>query len=317
MSTFVISDIHGEYEQLKTLLAKMNFGEQTGRHLSGNRQGILCKGELAFMKNKIIGWNINQRSGIGSRIPEWVEEELLEQKADIIVLTELYKVGNIEKFWNKMKASGYEYAITHNGAGMNEVGILWRTELYTLIAVDDSVVSKAGNNAPNLLIVDLEDRHHNGITVAGFRIRIVEHRERAKELQAVMDKVGQYQNPVIMVADGNNLRRGTEETAWNLKVMDEMLRASGFQRNTPDGSSIFGEHSDNGKAYEFAEDHIIGRNVKITMEPYDRDFVRRAPLIYLHGKDFQWINFEIGETESILPGFPDHAIVKGYYAITG
>ena len=43
MSTFVISDIHGEYEQLKTLLAKMNFGEQTGRHLSGNRQGILAK----------------------------------------------------------------------------------------------------------------------------------------------------------------------------------------------------------------------------------------------------------------------------------
>ena len=269
------------------------------------------------MKNKIIGWNINQRSGMGSRIPEWVEDELLEQKADIIVLTELYKVGNIEKFRNKMKASGYEYAITHNGAGMNEVGILWRKELYTLIAVDDSVVSKAGNNAPNLLIVDLEDRHHNRITVAGFRIRIVEHRERAKELQAVMDKVEQYQNPVIMVADGNNLRRGTEETAWNLKVMDEMLRASGFQRNTPDGSSIFGEHSDNGKAYEFAEDHIIGRNVKITMEPYDRDFVRRAQHIYLHGKDFQWINFEIGETESILPGFPDHAIVKGYYAITG
>lgn len=269
------------------------------------------------MKNKIIGWNINQRSGMGGRIPDWVAEELLEQKADIIVLTELYRATNIEKLWNKMKDSGYEYAITKNGAGMNEVGILWRKELYTLIAVDDSVVSEAANNAPNLLIVDLEDRHHNRITVVGFRIRIVEHGERVKELQTVIDKVGQYRNPVIMVADGNNLRRGTEETVWNLKVMDEMLGASGFRRNTPEGSSIFAEQSERGREYEFAEDHIIDRNMKITMEPYDRDFVRRAPLIYLHGKDFQWINSENGEMENILPGFPDHAIVKGYYEITG
>lgn len=36
MSTFVISDIHGEYEQLKTLLAKMNFGEQDKLYVLGD-----------------------------------------------------------------------------------------------------------------------------------------------------------------------------------------------------------------------------------------------------------------------------------------
>lgn len=32
MSTFVISDIHGEYEQLKTLLAKMILRRRTRRN---------------------------------------------------------------------------------------------------------------------------------------------------------------------------------------------------------------------------------------------------------------------------------------------
>lgn len=36
MSTFVISDIHGEYEQLKMLLAKMNFGEQDKLYVLGD-----------------------------------------------------------------------------------------------------------------------------------------------------------------------------------------------------------------------------------------------------------------------------------------
>lgn len=36
MSTFAIGDIHGEYEQLKTLLKKMNFGEQDELYIMGD-----------------------------------------------------------------------------------------------------------------------------------------------------------------------------------------------------------------------------------------------------------------------------------------
>lgn len=40
------------------------------------------------MKHKVIGWNINQRSGFGNDIPQFVIDELIHQDADIIVLTE-------------------------------------------------------------------------------------------------------------------------------------------------------------------------------------------------------------------------------------
>ena len=38
------------------------------------------------MSRKVLGWNINQRSGLGKEIPEFVLQELLEQDADVIVL---------------------------------------------------------------------------------------------------------------------------------------------------------------------------------------------------------------------------------------
>lgn len=45
------------------------------------------------MKSKVIGWNINQRSGMGKGIPQFVIDELIDQNADIIVLTELFQTG--------------------------------------------------------------------------------------------------------------------------------------------------------------------------------------------------------------------------------
>ena len=41
------------------------------------------------MNRKVLGWNINQSSGLGKEIPEFVLQELLEQDADVIVLTEV------------------------------------------------------------------------------------------------------------------------------------------------------------------------------------------------------------------------------------
>ena len=51
------------------------------------------------MKSKVIGWNINQRSGMGKGIPQFVIDELIDQNADIIVLTELFQHSTIGYFW--------------------------------------------------------------------------------------------------------------------------------------------------------------------------------------------------------------------------
>ena len=37
------------------------------------------------MNRKVLGWNINQRSGLGKEIPEFVLQELLEQDADVVM----------------------------------------------------------------------------------------------------------------------------------------------------------------------------------------------------------------------------------------
>ena len=49
------------------------------------------------MKRKVLGWNINQRSGLGKEIPELVFQELLAQDADIIVLTEVVKNDSLRE----------------------------------------------------------------------------------------------------------------------------------------------------------------------------------------------------------------------------
>ena len=64
-----------------------------------------------IMNRKVLGWNINQRSGLGKEIPEFVLQELLEQDADVIVLTEVVKNDSLTAFIQKMCEAGYELHI--------------------------------------------------------------------------------------------------------------------------------------------------------------------------------------------------------------
>ena len=152
------------------------------------------------MKSKVIGWNINQRSGMGKGIPQFVIDELIDQNADIIVLTELFQHSTIGYFWAEMERAGYQHAVTQND-GTNEVGILWKKDVYTFHAVDDSVVTTMENNHPNFLLVDLEDQDGQLLTVAGFRIRMVDYSQRAEELEFVVNKAKEKKHPVLMIAD--------------------------------------------------------------------------------------------------------------------
>ena len=117
---------------------------------------------------------------------------------------------------------------------------------------------------------------------------------------------------MLLIADCNNLRWETTETSWNLQVVDHILSQGGFERHTPCGQSIFEEHADRGYAYEFAEDHLITRDIVVELGDYDREFVRRDRIAYPWGKDFQTHDKEHRRRVSVEPGFPDHAIVKGY-----
>jgi mRNA deadenylase 3'-5' endonuclease subunit Ccr4 len=271
------------------------------------------------MRRKVIGWNINQRSGVGKEIPGLVSEELLDQNADIIVLTEVVKNDSLSLFIEKMQSEGYEAAISNNEK-TNEVCILWKRELYRLVSVDDSLITAMDNDNPNYLMAVLKDQDDQEFNVVGYRIRVgskdskEEYEFRARQMHIVTDKLSELSGPTMVVTDSNNLRRGTKAKEWNLSVLDSMLAEVGYKRNTPTGSSIFAANPDQ-EDYEFAEDHIITNGVNITDIQYDREFVQRDTDVYKWGKDFTRHVEGKKYYEQTRVGYPDHAIVKGYFEV--
>lgn len=116
------------------------------------------------MKRKVLGWNINQRSGLGKEIPELVLQELLDQDADVIVLTEVVKNDSLSAFIQKMREAGYESVVSKN-ENTNEVCILWKADLYQLLNVDDSLVTAKENDNPNYLMVEFKDQNDKKFNV--------------------------------------------------------------------------------------------------------------------------------------------------------
>ena len=270
-------------------------------------------------KEKVLGWNMNQRSGLGKKIPELVVRELLDQDADIIVLTEVVKNDNWSAFVQKMREVGYESAISKN-ENANEVCILWKADLYQLRMVDDSLITAKDNDNPNYLMVELKNRDDQKFNVVGYRIRVGskesdnEYEGRARQMKMVTERLATLTEPTIVVTDSNNLRRGATVEEWNLSVLDAMLSEICFKRNTPDGSSIF-EETAVSPEYEFAEDHIITRGIEVRDVQYDRDFVKRDTDVYMWGQDFTKLIEGTSVYKQIRVGYPDHAIVKGYFKI--
>lgn len=265
-------------------------------------------------KYKIICWNINIRSGVrgnSSHIPSFVKEEIVSQEADIIVLTEFFYCMNAKEFLsNTFTSNGYDYETTQN-TGANEVVIAWKKGIFQKRNVDKMAISQLDNNVPNYLRVDLEDWLGEVFTVIGSRIRMVDYVKRRDEMQFIINRVKQIQNPIIIAGDFNNNRRLTIEQNWNLNVIDTMLQPNGFVRHTPEGQSIYQEKAE--YAYEFPEDHFMTRDLIIEIEAYDREFVYRDPMNYPWGKDFQIYDYNMKRQRSILSCNPDHAILKGWF----
>jgi len=271
------------------------------------------------MKRKVIGWNINQRSGLGEKIPELIFQELLEQNADVIVLTEIVKNDSFSLLIQRLHDAGYESAISRN-ENTNEVCIIWKADIYQLRLVDDSLVTSKENDNPNYLMVQLMDQEGKKINVVGYRIRVgniesaEEYEGRARQMKIVTERLACLHGPTLVVTDSNNLRRGADRKEWNLSVLDSMLFDIGFKRNTPAGSSIYAEKAVSPE-YEFAEDHIITNWIEVSDLQYDRDFVKRDTSVYIWGRDFTKLVEGTSDYLQIMVGYPDHAIIKGYFEI--
>lgn len=149
MSTFVISDIHGEYEQLKTLLAKMNFGAQDKLYVLGD---VVDRGPepiralqflmglpnctclvgnhefMAYMGMKILLKEITEEfvrdfaEEDQEKLKEWMINGGIMTIADFTGLSgeERKKVitylGNLEAYV-ELEVNGKEYLLVHAGLG--------------------------------------------------------------------------------------------------------------------------------------------------------------------------------------------------------
>lgn len=149
MSTFVISDIHGEYEQLKELLTKMNFGAQDKLYVLGD---VVDRGPepiralqflmglpnctclvgnhefMAYMGMKILLKEITEESVRDfaeedqEKLKEWMINGGIMTIADFTGLSgeERKKVitylGNLEAYV-ELEVNGQEYLLVHAGLG--------------------------------------------------------------------------------------------------------------------------------------------------------------------------------------------------------
>lgn len=175
MSTFVIGDIHGEYEQLKELLTKMNFGEQDKLYVLGD---VVDRGPepiralqflmglpnctclvgnhecMAYMGMKILLKEVTEESVRDfaeedqEKLKEWMINGGIMTIADFTGLSgeERKKVmaylGNLEAYV-ELEVNGQEYLLVHAGLGhfSEEKGM----EEYTL---DDLIWARTDYGKP-------------------------------------------------------------------------------------------------------------------------------------------------------------------------
>lgn len=249
----------------------------------------------------VMELNIHQQGGAGKGvIPPWVKEET--SGFGIAVLTEVCtKCSCRSEFIGELEQLGYGCAASENRGGND---ILIAVKSCFPICRSSWVPCYGNDSVPENLRVDI-DCGGRLLTVLGVRIKDLHGnaQKRSDEFRLLLDWVKDTENPVLITGDFNNNRRGTSCEAWNLNVMEEMLSSKGFKLYTPEGGSIYQEGS------PFPYDHFIAKGVEIDLQPYDRDFTRRDRAVYRWGRDF--CSGYGAEKESVEPGFPDHAILKG------
>ncbi|WP_017210155.1 hypothetical protein [Clostridium beijerinckii] len=275
---------------------------------------------------KIVEWNIHQMTNLKgtNMIPKLVIEELKEQVADIIVLTEFFKVTDWTGFVNEL--AEYNTFVSDNSKNnQNDVLIAVKKEL-RIIKVKDIGCIKENNN-PNFLSVDVEIEDKI-LSIIGVRIRVEsinrkyyktdeeyekvmkkEKENRRKQNNIILNHICHIKNPIIVIGDFNNFRRGYKDEVWCMDMVKGSYEKNGFTMADIKGESINQETHD--IKYQFAEDHLIAKNVEVSNPEYNRNFVERDKNIYKWGRDFSFLynDKDKWNNEYVQSPYPDHAIL--------
>lgn len=256
---------------------------------------------------KMIEWNINQRHKQVNydSIPGYIAEALWEEDPDFFVLTECFQV----KHWDRFLASLGHYHLfqTENSPQHQNDILIGVKESYSGGRIITNVPSGYGNLNPNFLhiAVEVEGRELN---IMGARIRVpkltpasVESQTyRLNQLDMLLDEIEQVEEPIILVGDFNNYRRGLSPATldlkrdpryakcalWNMAVIRERFHELGYDMYTPEGFS-FGWKNPNVN-YQVAQDHVFLKGLTLATNDFDGtdycyysdEFIKFAPDVY-------------------------------------
>ena len=277
------------------------------------------------MENKfvrIIEWNINQATNLlnNNIIPNFVVDEVINNKPDIFILTEFAKTTNYIDIIKKINDKGYDFEVTSNArCKQNEVLIAWKNNIFS---IDRERIEKplACVDMPEVLAVPLRWNKRK-IIIVGMRIKLFnnDYVMRKKQFEKVMDLIRAKYNDhkyLIIGGDFNNNKSNYKscwwKDKWSLGVIDSVAKENQYIRVTPDsieGSSIYIKNN-----YTlFQEDHfLVSEGIEIKGIHYCRNFTKCNSDIYLHGEDFQVYNSQLKTVTWAIPfgsGIPDHAML--------
>lgn len=261
-----------------------------------------------------MAWNLHAQGGYGRHsTPDWVVTEIVRYGADVAILTEFSPAAQEkDRIARLLEEYGYDCAVSGNQQG-NEVMIAVKRD-HPIVYVA-WVPCYGKDRIPENLRVDILVNGKELVTILGVRIKevksdnhealrranrvdVAQAQARLAEAQALVNWTGDLEQPVLIGGDFNTFRDGTCVVDWNGEVLQKLIVKAGFEMVCPEqGSSMGFEHSD----YDYRYDRFLVRKLSRITEPcYDRNFVAHAPHVYRCGRDFK----------DILPGFPDHAILK-------
>lgn len=281
---------------------------------------------------RILEWNINQRANhINTEaIPPFIAKAIQEEDPDIFILTEFFKVKQWETFQEEMKE--YNLFFTENSQNHeNDVCIGVRTQ-YPDAQISTMLDSLKENHLPNFLhiTVEIEGRL---LSVMGVRIRVPLRKDvpaaseenqhyRLEQLEALENHLAHIPDPVILMGDFNNYRRGLSPdfldpkhpvnnskcAVWNMSVIHQKLEGLGYEMHTPSGYS-WGSDNKNVK-YQCAHDHIFTKGVSLVPSVIDEDPIERYQGHYVD--NFMRLAPDIYEDhgiKGITTPYPDHKML--------
>lgn len=275
---------------------------------------------------KVLEWNINLQSNKNNSIPDFVSDSIIEQNADIIIITEFVYCKNADVFLkNTFTEKGYDYTTSENSlnSNVNDVLIAWKKDKF--IKENESISLCSCNistsNIPNFIGIALKVNNKK-LYVAGIRITMTEYNNHKKhpylskeafyKTQAILrcnemrmiyytlNKLPESYDKILIAGDFNNYSRYTVREEWNMKKIT--CGCHGYKPYTPEGGSWDGDCQN-----EYALDHFITKNCTMKNVKYNRNFTQNDEKIYY--KDCKY------KLKDINPPYPDHAMLIGTLVI--